>query len=151
MSAQQSQASQYQVQGTSASQTQKPAEAFINLYIRNAGVPVDDEGHYIPFIVYNSNAKPCALPIEGLRKYCTETALQRIALGNGTQTDIRNLRHDQFVNRINDLFTKAKESGQRQIWNVSPIFAIGVALNTASTKSQPDLSQVDDSWLNANF
>lgn len=145
------QASQYQVQGTTNAVAQKPAEAFINLYIRNADVPVDDEAHYVPFIIYNSNNKPCALPIEGLRKYCSEVALQRIALGNGTQTDLRNLRHDQFVNRINDLFAKAKESGQRQIWNVSPFFAIGVALNTQSSKAQPDLSQVDDSWLNATF
>lgn len=147
MSAQQS---QYQVQGTSAA-TQQPAAAFVNYYIRNTNVPVDDEGHYIPFIVYNSNAKPCALPIEGLRKYCTETALQRIALGNGTQTDIRNLKHDQFVNKIHELFVKAQETGQRQIWNVSPIFAIGVALNNQSSKTQPDLSQVDDSWLNQAF
>lgn len=145
------QASQYQATASQTQQQQQPAAAFINLYIRNAGVPVDDEGHYIPFIVYNSNNKPCALPIEGLRKYCTENALQRIALGNGTTTDIRNLRHDQFVNKVNELFVKAQETGQRQIWNVSPIFAIGVALNTSQTKSQPDLSQVDDSWLNATF
>ena len=144
------QASQYQATA-SQQQTQQPAAAFINLYIRNAGVPVDDDTHYIPLIIQNSNNKPCALPIEGLRRYCTETALQRIALGNGTTTDIRNLRHDQFVNKIHELFVKAQETGQRQIWNVSPIFAIGVALNTSSTKTQPDLSQVDDSWLNATF
>lgn len=145
------QASQYQATASQQQTQQQPAAAFINLYIRNSGVPVDDDTHYIPFIVYNSNAKPCALPIEGLRRYCTETALQRIALGNGTTTDIRNLRHDQFINKITEMFDKAKESGQRQIWNISPIFAIGVALNTSANKTQPDLSQVDDSWLNQAF